>query len=280
MEAIWERLSGVFGPEAIGDWLSNAIPNIAVAAITFAIFYVLHRMVAIVLRRLLRSANVDPTAQAFVLTIAKVVVLSIGVVAALGQVGIDTGSMLASLGVAGLTIGFAAKDALSNVICGLFIFWDRPFVIGDLVEIDGRYGRVDQITMRSTRVVTVDGKMLAIPNTIIANTTVTSYTNFPSLRVDVGVTVGVGEDLGKVRKLLLDMVADDPQRDPEREAQVVVAELNDYNVALEVRVWIHDEKQHVAYRFALRERVFDTLTQAGVDLPFETLVVHSGQAAA
>ena len=97
-------------------------------------------------------------------TAVKYTVLTVGVVSALGQVGINTGSLLASLGIAGLTIGFAARDALSNIISGIFIFWDRPFVIGDLIEVNSQYGRVDRITLRSTRVVTVDGRMLAIPN--------------------------------------------------------------------------------------------------------------------
>ncbi len=120
----------------------------------------------------------------------KYVILSIALVSALNQVGVHTGSLLASLGVLGLTIGFAARDALSNVISGIFIFWDRPFVIGDLVEIEDKYGRVQAITMRSTRVVTPDGKMLAIPNNTIVNSTVASYTNFPHLRLDIAFGVG------------------------------------------------------------------------------------------
>jgi small conductance mechanosensitive channel len=87
---------------------------------------------------------------------------------------------LASLGIAGLTLGFAAKDTLSNVISGLFIFWDRPFVVGDLIEMDGKYGRVEDITLRSTRVVTPDGKMLAIPNSAIVNSSVWSRTTSAS----------------------------------------------------------------------------------------------------
>ncbi len=95
------------------------------------------------------------------------------------------------------------------MISGVFIFWDRPFVIGDLVEVDGHYGKVEDITMRSTRVVTPDGKMLAIPNSTIVNTTVASYTNFPHLRLDVGVTIGVNEDIGRVRPILLSAAGSD-----------------------------------------------------------------------
>ena len=175
MEEIGDALAKVFGPEAIGQWFSHALPNLIVAVITFLAFYLLWRLISRILHAVLGRTGVDLTAQKFAQTVAKAVLLTVGLVIAMGQVGIDTGALLTSLGVAGLTIGFAAKDALSNVISGLFIFWDRPFVIGDLVEVDGRYGKVETITMRSTRVVTPDGKMLAIPNTTIVNSTVTSY---------------------------------------------------------------------------------------------------------
>jgi small conductance mechanosensitive channel len=201
-------------------------------------------------------------------------VLTLGTITALAQMGVNTASLIASLGVAGLTLGFAAQDVLSNIISGLFIFWDRPFVIGDLVEIDGQYGRVETITMRSTRVVTTDGKMLAIPNSVIANSTVTSYTNFPNLRLDVEVTVGVNEDLGRVRVLLLDQVRGRQEFMDAPPPSVVVKALNDYNVLLELRAWIHDEKEHIQHRFELRERIFTSLTEAGVDMPCETLSIN------
>lgn len=100
-------------------------------------------------------------------------------IVALSSAGIKTTALLGSLGVAGLTIGCALRDTLSNIISGILAFLDRPFTIDDLVEIDGNYGRVERITLRTTRIVTNDGKMLAVPNAEIMNKTVTSYTNFP-----------------------------------------------------------------------------------------------------
>ena len=185
----------------------------------------------------------------------------------------DTGSLLASLGVAGLTIGFAAKDALSNVIAGLFIFWDRPFVIGDLVEVDGNYGKVETITMRSTRVVTVDGRMLAIPNTIIVNSTVASYTNFPNIRLDVEVTVGVNEDIGRIRTAILTAVALKSRYLQAPQPVVALKALNDYNLLLEVRVWLEDETRHIPERFALRELILEVCRAENIELPFETIAL-------
>ena len=222
---------------------------------------------------MIRRAELDPTAASFIQSILKYVLLSIGVVTALGRIGVNTGSILASLGVAGLTIGFAAKDALSNMISGLFIFWDRPFVIGDLVEVGGQYGRVESITLRSTRVVTPDGRMLAVPNSTVVNTTVASYTNFPHLRLDIAFTVGVEEHLGNVRKLALGVCTGDSMLLTDPAPEVVVTALNDYNVAMELRVWLREEKRHVSARHALREKLFEALRTGGVDMPLETLAL-------
>lgn len=272
MNRIIERLGAIFSPEQIFDYLfGRLLPDLIVAAITFFAFLVLWNFLSRTLGVVLKRAKLDLTAQNFVKMVVKYTVLTIGVVTALSQLGINTGSVVASLGVAGLTIGFAARDTLSNVISGIFIFWDRPFVVDDFVEIDGHYGRVAEITMRSTRVVTVDGKMLAIPNSQVVNSTVSSYTNFAHLRIDVDVTVGVNEDLGRVRRILLDLIEDDERFLDEPAASVVVTALNDYNVAVQLRVWLDDERQHVPVRFELRERVFEALRSAGVELPYETI---------
>ena len=160
---------------------------------------------------------------------------------------------------------------MSNLISGILIFWDRPFVIGDLVEVEGHYGRVERITPRSTRIVTVDGRMLAVPNSTVINTTVASYTNFPHLRLDISVTVAVTEDLDRARETLLDLVSNDPTIIDDPPPRVVVTALNDYNVSLELQAWIEDEKMHIPKTFELRESVFKTFTQAGIDMPYETL---------
>jgi small conductance mechanosensitive channel len=178
----------------------------------------------------------------FVQNIVKYSLLSIGLVYALNAIGIKTTAVLASLGIVGLTIGFAARDALSNIISGILIFIDRPFVLGDLVDIEGSYGRVDKITLRSTRIVTLDGRMLAVPNTEVINKTVASYTNFPNLRIDVAVSVSVTEDLENARNILLETVKADPDYMNDPPPRVVVKQLNDYNVILELQVWLEDER--------------------------------------
>jgi small conductance mechanosensitive channel len=271
LNGIVQRLRTEFDPRAMGESVASLLANIAVGLLTFAAFYVLWRVLDAVLRGVLRRSRVDRTSATFAETALKFTLLVVGAAQALAAAGVNTAAVVTSLGLAGLTLGFAARDALSNLISGVLIFWDRPFVIGDLIEVGDSYGRVERITLRSTRVVTVDGRMLAVPNATIINTTVASYTNFPNLRLDIAVTVGVNENLARVRDLMLSIVRDDPAYLKEPAPRVVVTALNDYNVALQLQAWLENEREHVAQRFALRERVFDTLRSAGVEMPFETL---------
>lgn len=266
-----ERLKDAFSVEGIAQAAADSLINLAAALAVFAAFYILWRILKVALNVASARSGADATTVSFMQTLLKYGVLAIGCISALDIAGVRTGAVIASLGIAGLTIGFAAKDALSNLISGILIFIDRPFVIGDLVEVDGQYGRVDRITLRSTRIITRDGKMLAVPNTEVINQTVASYTNFPNLRIDIAVTVGVEEDLSRVRELLLGILKDKPEYMSEPAPRVVVTALNDYNLALELQVWIVNEREHVELRFALRERIFETLREAGVDMPFETL---------
>jgi len=267
------RLGENFAPDVLGAQLARLATNAAAAALTFAAYYVAWRLLDAVLRPALRKTRMDQTSREFARTVVRFLVLAAGALAALSELGIGTTSLLASLGVAGITLGLAARETLSNVISGFFIYWDRPFVIGDLVEVEGRYGTVDRISMRSTRVITPDGKLLAIPNTDIVNSIVASYTNYPHLRLDVEVTVGTGEDLGRVRAILLGLVREDPDFLEDPAPRVVVKELGDYAVTLELQAWLEDERRHVSRRFDLRERTFEALRSAGVDMPNETIRV-------
>lgn len=271
LQAILARLRVVFDPEVMGSKIVDFVINCMAAIVTIAAFYLGWLLIQKLVMLTLRKTKLDETSREFVRTILKYSILLIGLFQGLSIMNIDTGGLLASLGIVGITVGFAARDAFSNLISGLLIYLDRPFVIGDLVEIGDYYGKVDQITLRSTRVVTSDGKMLAVPNAEIINKTVTSYTNFPHLRLDIEVTVGVGEDIGKVRQVLLGILTGKSGYLENPPPRVIVTQLNDYNVAVELQAWIQDERSHVEKRAELREKVFEALTEANIEMPFETI---------
>jgi small conductance mechanosensitive channel len=200
MNQILDRFYSTFTFKQIMDKIFQVLPNIILALMILFVFFVFWKLLKRTLFILFNKVTLDKTIQNLINNLTKSVIFIIGLITALSQIGVNINAILASLGVAGLTLGFAAQDALSNIISGIFIFWDKPFVIGDLIEVNGHYGRVDEITMRSTRLITVNGKMLSIPNAEILNSTLASYTNFPNLRIDIDFTVASNEDLKKYEK--------------------------------------------------------------------------------
>lgn len=271
LNAIMEQLQATLSPETFGTRAADLMTNVASGLIVFGLYILLWLVIRALLKPIMRRSPLDKTSNVFIRTAIKYGLLLMGLVNGLAAAGINTPALLASLGIAGFTIGFAAKDAFSNLISGFLIYVDRPFVIGDLVEIGDNYGTVDQITLRSTRIITSDGKMLAVPNADIINKTVASYTNFPHLRLDIEATVGVDEDLNQARRVLLEQVVHDPSFLSEPAPRVVVTQLNDYNVRIELQAWLENEREHVPQRSALRERVFNALRDADIDMPYETL---------
>lgn len=274
LDALLQRLENAFSISRVSDWLGTAAMNVSLAVCVFGVFYIAWRLVNRLLWSRLRD-QIDLTTAALLETALKTTMLSIGALVALNIAGVQTAALLTSLGVLSLTIGFALRDTLSNIISGFLVFVDRPFTIDDLVEIDGQYGRVDKITLRTTRIITVDGRMLAVPNSIVMNKTVASYTNYPHLRIDIAVTVAVTENLDDVREILLALIRSNPAYISNPLPRVVVVKLNDYNVALELQAWLKDERDHIQQRFDLRESVFKALTAANVEMPLETIRLAS-----
>jgi small conductance mechanosensitive channel len=273
IQNIISQLKTIFSPTVLSAQFAQILSKLIIGAVVLAAFYLGWLLINPFLKMIFKRSRTNEMTSTFLSTLAKYSLLIIGSVTALDSMGIKIGAVLASLGIAGLTIGFAARDSLSNIISGILIFIDRPFVIGDIVEIEGFYGRVEKITLRSTRIITSDGKMLAVPNTEIINKTVASYTNFPHLRLDIQVTIGVNEDIEKARRILVDLLENKPEFLAEPGPRVVVTSLNDYNVALELQVWLKDERAHIEKRYKLREEVFNALTAAGIEMPFETLSI-------
>lgn len=264
------RITEVLSNFQLADGLIAFLQKLTFAVVVFWGVIILGRLVIRAALPRLRH-HLDETAAAMMRALIKMVFLTTAVLAGLNAAGIQTGTLLTSAGVLSLTLGFALKDALSNVISGFLIFLDRPFTIDDLVEIDGQYGRVDRITLRTTRIVTNDGRMLAVPNSVVMNKTIASYTNFPNLRIDIRVTVAVTENLDRVRSILLNLIQQDPDYLMEPAPRMVVVALNDYNIAIELQAWIKVERKHIEKRFALREAVFKALVAEQVEMPLETI---------
>jgi small conductance mechanosensitive channel len=273
MQRFLDRFLQIFNLERIAEGAGNLIPDVLLALVVFAVFYLIYRTLSAAISHVATRVKLERTVTGFLLIAVKYIILVFGAITALQQLGINVTSIIAGLGIAGLSLGFAAKDVLANVIAGIFLFWDKPFVIGDLIEASGEYGEVSEITLRTTRIITEDGRMVSIPNSMLVNSKIASYTMHPHLRLNIDVSIGVNEDIGQARKAMLAVVAGDERFLQMPPPVVQVTALGDYFVGVQLRVWLNNERSHIQVKAELREKIKQALDHAAIVMPFETIEV-------
>ncbi|MDH3522915.1 MAG: mechanosensitive ion channel, partial [Acidobacteriota bacterium] len=248
------------------------VPRLVAALVLLVFFWVLARVLGRVLRRLMRGAGME---EALVgLLVDKLFyygLMVFGVVMAAAQLGVDVGAALAGLGVAGIAVGFAAQDSVANVISGIIIFWDKPFVVGDWIKVEDQFGTVSKITLRSTRIRTPLNTFVVIPNKSIIDAVLENLSAHGELRVDLALGIAYKEDTRAARRVLLAAVREIDTVKSEPAPDVVVEELGDSSVNLQLRVWIDDAKDRQATFFAVMEAAKLALDEAGIQIPFPHL---------
>ena len=247
--------------------LADFLPRLVAAVLILLVFWGLHRAARGILSRSLK-ARTNVLAADILFKVVKYVVLGLGILMAASQLGFNVVSMLAGLGVAGLAVGLAAKDTMANFISGLIILWDRPFELGDDVEIGDTPGFVRHIELRSTKLETPDGNDVILPNSDVVNKRITNYTRTPKMRVRVPVGVAYSSDLRKARFALLQTTRGDDRLLERPAPAVIVSELADSAVNLELHLWARDPSARAALRAEYLERVKGALDAAGVPIPF------------
>lgn len=254
--------------------LTDFIPLLLSAFLVLAIFWLFHRAVARLLRRVLERGGADRGLSGVVLNLAKYSIFIVAFVIAANQLGFKVGSLIAGLGVAGLAVGLAAQDTLGNLFAGLVILWDRPFHVGDYVEIAGSYGRVTDIGLRSVHIRTLDHLDAILPNRKVVEEKIVNHTLTPRLRLGIPLGIGYGEDIRKARQVLLAAVEGHAAVQTDPPPTVVVTELADSSVDLELRVWLRDPAAERATYFELLELAKLALDEAGIVIPFPQRTLH------
>jgi len=265
-----QLLSKVDVPALVTRFISS-LPNLVAAVLILIAYWVAFRLARKPVASILHRAGLHDALIGIVLSIFRSVVMLFAVIMAADQLGINVGAALAGLGVAGIAIGFAAQDSLANTMAGFLIFWDKPFEMGDWITVAGQYGRVDTITMRSTRIRTNQNTYVVIPNKSIIDQVLVNHSARGDTRIDVPLGIAYKESIPEARRVLLeavstlDGVSDSPAPD------VVVTELGNSSVDLLVRVWIADAKHEQPVKFRVVEACKLGLDAAGIQIPFPHL---------
>jgi small conductance mechanosensitive channel len=203
---------------------------------------------------------------------ARVVVL-VGALIAVSQLGIQIGPLLAGLGIAGFVLGFALQDTLSNFAAGAMILLYRPFDVGDLIEAGGSRGAVSRMTLVSTTILTMDNQTLIIPNTKIWGDVIRNVTAQDMRRVDLVFGIGYGDDVDKAETVLRDILAKDERVLDDPEPVVELHNLGDSSVDFVVRPWVKTE-DYWPVHWSVTRQVKQRFDQEGISIPFPQQDVH------
>lgn len=248
------------------------IPALLAALGIFVLFWVGFRLTRTPLRKALeRFGLAGPLVTMLVDTVYRVAVLVFGLVMAADQVGINVGAALAGIGVVGIAVGFAAQDSLANIIAGFLIFIDKPFEVGDWITVADRYGMVNDITMRSTRIRSNQNTYIVIPNKTIIDAVLVNHSKHGETRVDIPIGIAYKENILAAREVVLDAVRELEGVAAEPSPDLVVTALGDSSVNMNVRVWIEDASHEQPVFFRVMEASKLALDRADIEIPYHHL---------
>lgn len=244
----------------------------AFTIIIFAIVW--YWLTATVIKRILLKGRVhEAFANLLIDNAYKIVIVVSVLIGILNQFGINVKTAITGVGVVGIAIGFAAQDSVSNIIAGFLIFFDKPFLVGDYITIGEHYGRVELITMRSTRIRTQDNKYVVIPNQKIINEVLVDHSTNGDTRIIINASIAYKEDVNIARKVILDKVSEIDGVLKKPEPDVVVNKLAESGVDLQVRVWIKNAIREQEIFFKTGEVVKKALQDGNIEIPFPHMKV-------
>lgn len=256
------------------DWFSAALPNLTAAAAILVIGFIVAAWIGRTLTKLAaRSGRVDKILQPVIGSTVRYLILIVVLVVALSQLGVQTASLLAVLGAAGLAIGLALQSTLSNIAAGMMLLWLRPFAINDYIESSAVTGTVKVLGLFATEFRTFEGIYIFVPNSLLWNAPITNYSRNPTRMVRITVGVGYGGDPDAARETLLAMAHDDPRVLNEPDPIAFVTELGDSAVGIELRAWA-DAPDYLGTLRDLRCRSKAQIEGAGLEIPFPQRVIH------
>jgi small conductance mechanosensitive channel len=260
LDRVWELVT-IYGLKVIaaiaifviGRWVAKAVVSM--------------------IRKMMRNAEVDQTLRGFVANMAYIALLAFVVLAALGQLGIQTTSFIAILGAAGLAVGLALQGSLSNFAAGFLMILFRPIRVGDFIEGAGTAGTVEEIAIFTTTLVTPDNKTVIIPNAALTGGNIVNWTVKGTRRVDMVMGIGYTDDIDKAKQIMADILAKDPRVLKDPAPAIAVSELADSSVNFVVRPWVK-ASDYWGVHNDTHEAVKKAFDAQGISIPFPQRDVH------
>ncbi len=257
----------------------DKLPSLIFAVVFLLIGLFLVKQIMRILKRTFNRSNMDGIMSSFICSVIKIILYVLLIVIALSSLDVPMDSIVAVIASAGVAVGLALKDSLSNLAGGFIILFSKPLKEGDTIEADGVMGKVEAITILYTRIVTVDNKTVFIPNGVVASGKIINYTDKETRRVDLNFGISYEDDIDAARAVLLKEVETAPEALDVPAPEVVVLSHDDSAVTLQLQVWTKSEN-YWPLHYRLLESVKKAFDRSGISIPYPQMDVHLPENAA
>lgn len=278
---IVEKVTTTPATELIKDIIDSAVSFGLKLIAAFLIYFVgawVIRKIKAILRRSFERRKTDAAIASFVQSITSIVLTIILVIISIGTLGIDTSSIAALLTGGGLAIGMALNGTMQNFAGGLMILVFKPFKAGDYIEAQGHGGTVSEVNITSTKLTTVDNRVIIIPNGILSNDVINNYSSRQVRRLDINIGVEYGSSSAETKELLMSLIRSDErsltaEQGAPADPFVALSALNESAVEFTIRIWVKAEN-YWGLKFDLTEKIYNELPKHGIMFPFPQLDVN------
>lgn len=272
-----------FTSEQIQEYLDYAIklgldyaPKLVLALITFAVGWFVVGRINQLIRQLFKRSKLDKSVEGFLESLLNISLKVILIIIVASMLGVQTTSLVALLGAAGLAIGLALQGSLSNFAGGVLILTFKPFKVGDYIQAQGQEGTVEQIQIFNTTLKTVDNKNVVIPNGNLSNDAIVNFTANRTRRVDLIFGVSYDDDLKKAKEVIAKIIAKEKRILETPESLIAIGNLGDSSVDIFCRVWVKTP-DYWPVKFDLLETVKIEFDKVGISIPYPQQDVHHYQ---
>lgn len=260
---------------ALAERLAIVLPNAVAALILLVVGWVVAGWAERAVGRLMDRGHIEPTLRGVTTAAVRYALLIIIIVAALGQLGIQTTSVLAALGAIGLAIGLALQGTLANIAAGIMLLWLRPFRVGDSIEAGSVAGTVKEVGLFASELHSGDGLYQFVPNAELWNKRIINYSRLARRLVDLRFGISYSDDVERGREVLLSLAKTDERVLTDPPPDCVVDQLGENAVILALRVWTATSA-YGPVRNSLIAQGKASLEAAGLSIPLPQRVIHKG----
>lgn len=243
------------------------------ALLAFVIGWYGAKLLLYIVIRMMKKSSIEPIVLSFIKSILDISLKVLVIVTSISQLGVNTSSLVTVLATGGAAIVLGLKDSMSGIVSGMIILLAKPFVKGDIIEVNGYIGKIEEIQMLYTTLTTFDNKMVVIPNNELATSTFVNYSHEDIRRVDLFFDISYENDVDKAKEVMNNVIIKHEYTLQDPKPYVRVSQYKDSSISIGIRVWTKTE-HYYELRDDLMEQVKSALDQNDIVIPYQQIDIH------